>query len=295
MSLLSRCLLSAAAAVIVTSANAASSEVPQFAPNPAVGWIALYNEFQAPPSGPGPVRQDPTHPRVTNDDFRRTGQQPTPAMADLASPILQPWAREELRKHNELARSGEVLGRGASCLPVGVPQFDLHVIHPIFFIQSPREVLMVWQGDHDVRHIYLTDKHSPNVKPSWSGESIGHYEGGELVVDTIGITTEAPVDSYATPHTDKLHVIEHFRMTDGGNRLEVRIHVEDPGAFTMPWEAIERYRRVEPGRAENNVPFSPVSSSTVAGPMIEASCAENPFSYFSGQSASIPHTDKPDF
>lgn len=295
MSLLSRCLLSAAAAVIVTAAQAASQEVPQFAPNPSVGWIALYNEFQAPPSGAGPVRQDPTHPRVTNDDFRRTGQQPTPALADLASPILQPWAREELRKHNELARSGEVLGRGASCLPVGVPQFDLHVIHPIFFIQSPREVLMVWQGDHDVRHIYLTDKHSPNVKPSWSGESIGHYEGDELVVDTIGITTMAPVDSYATPHTDKLHVIEHFRMTGGGSRMEVRIHVEDPGAFTMPWEAIERYRRVEPGRAENNVPFSPVSSSTVAGPMIEASCAENPFSYFAGQNASIPHTDKPDF
>jgi hypothetical protein len=295
MSFASRCMLCVTAAALATAADATAPQTPQLAPNPAVGWIALYNEFRAPPSGAGPVRQDPANPRVTNDEFRRTGRQPTLAMADLGNPILQPWTREELRKHNALARAGKALGRGASCLPVGVPGFDLHVIHPIFFIQGPREVLMVWQGDHDIRHVYLTDKHSPNLKPSWTGESIGHYEGGELVVDTIGVTTKAPVDNYATPHTDQLHVVERFRMMDGGNQLEVRVHVEDPGAFTMPWEAIERYRRVEPGRAENDVPFNPVSSSTVAGPLLEVSCAENPFSYFGDQNASIPHANKPEF
>lgn len=295
MSFAARCMFCATTAALATAADAAAPQIPPFAPNPAVGWIALYNEFQPPPTGAGPVRQDPANPRVTNDEFRKTGRQPTLAIADLNNPILQPWTREELRKHNELARAGKALGRGASCLPVGVPGFDLHVIHPIFFVQSPREVLMVWQGDHDVRHIYLTDRHSPNVKPSWSGESIGHYEGGELVVDTIGITTKVPVDNYFTPHTDQLHVVERFRVTDGGNRLEARIHVEDPGAFTKPWDAIERYRRVEPERAENDVPFNPVSSSTVAGPLLEVSCAENPFSYFDDQNASIPHAGKADF
>jgi len=295
MSFASQCLLCVTAAAIVTAAHAAAALVPEFAPNPAVGWIALNNEFQPPPAGAGPVRQDPAYPRVTNDEFRRTGRQPTLPVADLSNPILQPWTREELRKHNELARVGKALGRGASCQPVGVPGFDLHVIHPIFFIQAPDEVLMVWQGDHDIRHIYLTDRHSQNVKPSWSGESIGHYEGDELVVDTVGITTKAFVDNYFTPHTDQLHVVERFRTTDGGNRLEVRVHVEDPGAFTMPWNAVLRYRRVEPGRAENDVPFSPVSSSTVAGPLIEVSCAENPFSYFGGETALIPQAAKPDF
>jgi hypothetical protein len=294
MSAGSSCLLCAAVAA-ATAAHAATPSMPEFAPNPAVGWIALYNEFQPPPAGAGPVREDPAYPRVNNDEFRRTGRQPTLPVADLSNPILQPWAREELRKHNELARAGKALGRGASCWPVGVPAFLLHVIHPIFFIQAPDKVLMIWQGDHDVRHIYLTDRHSPNVKPSWSGESIGHYEGDELVVDTIGISTKTYVDNYFTPHTDQLHVIERFRMTDGGNGLEARIHVEDPGAFTMPWNAITRYRRVEPGRAENNVPPSPVSSSTVAGPLLEASCAENPFSYFGDQSVPIPQTTKPDF
>jgi hypothetical protein len=295
MSLIARFMLCAAATALATAGNAASPDIPAFAPNPAVGWIALQNEFQPPPSGPGPVRQDPAHPRVTNDEFRKTGRQPTVPVADLNNPVLQPWVREELRKRNQLALAGKTLGRGASCLPVGVPAFLLHVIHPIFFIQAPHEVLMIWQGDHDVRHVYLTDRHSQNVKPSWSGESIGHYEGDELVVDTIGVTTKAPVDNYNTPHTDQLHVVERFRMTNRGNTLEARIHVEDPGAFTTPWDAVLRYRRVEPGRAENNVPLNPVSSSTVAGPLIEASCAENPVSYFGDEMPAVPHADKPDF
>jgi len=295
MSFAARGMLCTAAVLLATTINAAPAQAPDFAPNPSVGWIAMYNEFQSPPSGAGPVRHDPANPRVTNDEYRRTGRQPTLAIADLSNPILQPWTRDALRKHNELSRAGKALGRGASCLPVGTPSFDLHVIHPIFFVQGRDRVLMIWQGDHDVREILLTDRHSPNPKPSWSGESIGHYEGDELVVDTIGITTDSYVDNYFTPHTDKLHVVERFRITDGGNRMEARIHVEDPGAFTMPWDAIERYRRVEPGRAENDVPFSAVSSSTVAGPLIEVSCAENPFSYFGNQNEQIPHADKADF
>jgi hypothetical protein len=82
-------------------------------------------------------------------------------------------------------------------------------------------------------------------------------------------------------------------MVDNGMTLEVNVHVEDPGAFTTPWNAIQRYRRVEPGRAENKDPFNAVLSSTAAGPMLEASCAENPRA---GESDfPIPHADKPDF
>jgi hypothetical protein len=294
MSHASTLMLCLGAATFATATSAAS--LPEFAPHPSVGWIALFNELQTPPTGAGPVRQDPAHPRVTNDDYRRTGRQPTLPVADLNNPILQPWAREELRKHNALALSGKGgLSRGASCWPLGVPAFLQHVIHPIFFVQAPDKVLIIWEGDHQVRHVYLTDKHSENVKPSWYGESIGHYESDELVVDTVGITTKTFVDNYYTPHTERLHVVERFHMIDGGDRLEVRIHVEDPGAFTMPWDALQRYRRVEPGRAENNVPLHPLSSSGVAGALVEASCAENPFSYFGAESASIPHADKPDF
>jgi hypothetical protein len=86
-------------------------------------------------------------------------------------------------------------------------------VTPVYFLQTPKEVVLVWQEDHMVRHIYLTDKHSPNVKPSWFGESIGHYENGDtLVVDTVGLNTKTFVDSYQTPHTEQLHVVERYRM-----------------------------------------------------------------------------------
>ncbi|HEX3485261.1 MAG TPA: hypothetical protein VHT51_09385, partial [Micropepsaceae bacterium] len=223
--------------------------------------------FIPPPSGAGPVGPDPAYPRVSNEEFRDTGRQPTVPIADLNSPILQPWAKEELRKRNELVLAGEGgFSRSANCWPAGVPGFALLSIQPIFFIPGPKEVIMVWQGDHhQLRHIYLTDKHSAQVAPSWFGESIGHYKGDTLVVDTIGLNTRTFVDEYFTPHTDRLHVVERFRVIEGGKTLEAKIHVEDPGAFTMPWDGIQRYRRVEPGVAENITPRNPISGSTDAG------------------------------
>jgi hypothetical protein len=116
------------------------------------------------------------------------------------------------------------------------------------------------------------------VKPSWFGESIGHYENGDtLVVDTIGLNTKTFVDSFRTPHTEQLHVVERFRIVERGNALEVNVHVEDPGAFTMPWNAMQRYRRVE------------------QGPMGEQVCAENNNRFFNYDVEPIPRAEKPDF
>ena len=75
----------------------------------------------------------------------------------------------------------------ARCYPGGVPGQLLFPFEPVYFVQTPKEVWMMWQRDHMVRRVFLTDKHSANLKPSWFGESIGHYENGDtLVVDTIG-------------------------------------------------------------------------------------------------------------
>jgi hypothetical protein len=269
---------------------------PNFAPNPSVGWVALSGEFATPSSGPGPVMRDPAHPRVSNDDYRARGAQPTFPMGDLNSPILQPWAREVLRKRNELVLSGKAaFPRQASCWPVGVPAFLLYPVQPVYFVQTPKEVVMTWQADHQIRHVYLTDKHSAQIKTSWYGESIGHYEGDTLVVDTMGLDARTAVDGFQTPHTEQLHVVERFHLINGGKTLEVNVHIEDPGAFTTPWNAIQRYRRVEPLVAENPDPLNPVSSTSAEGPMIEASCAENPNSLMGMASIPVPQTIKPDF
>src|ERR1700682_1338960 len=94
-------LLCVGAASFWSASGAAAPAAPEFSPNSSVGWIALGGQFISPPSGPGPITDDPAHPRVTNEDFRLTGKQPTFPIADLSNPILQPWAREELKKRHD--------------------------------------------------------------------------------------------------------------------------------------------------------------------------------------------------
>ena len=284
-------------AVPSSASDAAANSTTSLAPNNSVGWIATSTEFLPPPSGAGPVVQDPAYPHVSNEEYRATGRQPTLQIADLSNVILQPWVKADLRRRNELVLAGKGdLSPAVNCWPVGVPGFLLLTIQPIFFIPGPKEVVMVWQGDHhQMRRVYLTGGHSQNVTPSWFGESIGHYEGDTLVVDTVGLNTKTVTDFFFTPHTDKLHVVERFRVSADGRTMEARIHVEDAGAFTMPWDAVQHYRRVEPGVAENETPLSPISGSTAAGPLIERICAENPRNYFGNGLAPIPQSEKPDF
>ena len=108
-----------------TALPAASAIPTGFAPNPNVGWISVIAEYTQPPSGPGPVARDPTVPHVTNEEFRRTGRQPTIAVGDPNSPILQPWAKEQLRKHNEVVLSGK--GGLSRKRPVGRSAFRLSI------------------------------------------------------------------------------------------------------------------------------------------------------------------------
>jgi hypothetical protein len=281
-----------------SSSFSAMAEPPNFAPNPNIGWFA-YNRLLIPPaSGAGPVQQDPAHPYVPNDEFRVTGRQPTQRRADLDNPILQPWARDVLRKRNELVLSGKLVASpSASCWPVGVTRFLLTpMTQPMYVIQGPNEVVMILSGHPEVRHIHLTDRHSANVKTSWYGESIGRYEGDTLVVDTIGLDDRAPMDTFETPHTKQLHVIERFHLIEDGNVLETNVHVEDPGAFTIPWNAIQRFRQYE--AAVRKVPIERLAqlASAPEGPLPEMTCADNPNSFFPGTVAlPLPKAVVPDF
>jgi hypothetical protein len=271
---------------------------PNFAPSADIGWYAYNRQFIPPASGPGPVRQDPARPYVTNDEFRVTGRQPTEQLADLSTPILQPWAREVVRKRNELVLSGKPASTPqASCWPVGVPGFLLRpMTQAMYFVQTPKVVVMILSSKQEVRHIYLTDKHSANVKPSWYGESIGRYEGDALVVDTIGIDERTWVDGFGTPHTKDLHVTERFRLIEDGSVLEANVRVEDPGAFTTSWSGIQRFRQYE--AAVRQMPIERITqlASAPEGPLREMICAENPTSFFPNQSApKIPTAFRPDF
>jgi hypothetical protein len=278
------------------SAMAEGVSPPDFTPNPSAGWFSYSRVFIPPASGAGPVQPDPAHRGVSNDEFRATGRQPSLAVADLDNPILQPWARDKVRARNELVLAGkQVFSLHASCWPIGIPHFLLEpMTRPMYIVQGPKEVVMILTSFSDVRRIYLSDKHSDKVEISWYGDSIGHYEGDTLVVDTIGLDDRTFVDGFETPHTTRLHVVERGHLIDGGNILEANIHVEDPGAFTMPWDAIQRYRRFEAVVAKNVRSLVQLATPE-EGPLTEAICAENPNSFMGMPHRPVPQATAPDF
>jgi hypothetical protein len=280
------------------SSFAAGASPPNFAPDPSAGWFAYSRQWIAPKTGAGPVRQDPAHPLVSNDEFRATGKQPTFPMGDPDSPILKPWARDAIRKRNETILSGTpVFSMHASCWPMGPLSFLLTPMTlPMYIVQGPKEVVLILESFNDVRRIYLSDKHSQNLKPSWYGDSIGRYEGDTLVVDTVGFNGKIFLDQYETPTTPELHVVERFHLVDGGQTLEVNVHVEDPGTFTMPWNAIQRFRRYEETVSKADISKLAVLATPEQGPLMEQICAENPNS-FQGllPARPVPQTVVPDF
>jgi hypothetical protein len=272
-------LLACVCAAALPAFAAQNGKIPGFAPDSTTGWLKPPgDEFIQPPSGAGPVKADPARPYVSN----ALAPQETVKIADLTNPILKPWAIEQMRKANEDVLAGKVGFTARSrCWPHGVPGFLLYPVHPIIFIQTRKEVLMTWGQDFQLRHVYLDVPHSANPKPSWYGESIGHYENGDtLVVDTVGMNDKTYVDNYRTPHTTQLHVVERFHIVDNGNALDVNIRVEDPGAFTMPWTAIQHYR---------------LDQRPAEVPLHEMVCAENNTDHFNQGLYPIPQADKPDF
>jgi hypothetical protein len=267
-----------------------SGKIPQLTSDPSDwAWVriradgrnALFGDgwLDPPPGLRGPIRNDPDHPLRGNAD-RATGQV-TLAMGNYRDPILKPWAAEQMRISNEEVLTGK---RGmpflatSRCYPGGVPGQLLWTTERLFFIQEPKVVHMVWERDSLLRRIYMTDKHSEEVKPSWFGESIGHYEGGDtLVIDTIGLQArDSYLDWFRTPHTEKLHVNERLRLSADGSALEALVRVEDPDTFNEPLNMVRLWRKVP-------------------NPLYEMVCGENNRDYFGLNLFPVTQADTPDF
>jgi hypothetical protein len=261
----------------VMAETSATGKIPALAGN-GLGWISVGGFLDPPPgTGHGPMKQDPAHPFHGNLDGPG---QVTPTIGNVNDPVLKPWAAAQMQVSNEEVltdKRGLPFSAQGRCYPGGVPGQLLYPIEPMYFIQMPKQVWMIWQRDHMVRRIYLTDQHSETVKPSWFGESIGRYENGELVIDTVGLSTNLSfIDNFRTPHSDKEHVVERYKISADGNMLEASVTVEDPDAFNALLHMIKRWRRA-------------------ANPGLETVCAENNGDHFSKNLFPIPEAKTPDF
>jgi|HubBroStandDraft_6_1064221.scaffolds.fasta_scaffold215344_2 hypothetical protein len=260
----------------------AKDAIPHLA-DPNFGWQTNVADWQEPPPGlgHGPIKPDPAHPFMSNAEAGRRGLQPTLRIGDAKDPILKPWAARAMQASNEEALTGKrqvPFAAQARCYPGGVPGQLLFPFEPVYFVQTPKEVWMMWQRDHMVRRVFLTDEHSKNLTPSWFGESIGHYENGDtLVIDTIGLSTKnSYIDNFRTPHTEKLHVVERFTVSPDAKNLTAVATVEDPDTFNGPLTMQQRWFKV------NN-------------PMEETACAENNDDFFHQNLFPLPEAKTPDF
>jgi len=259
--------------------------------------------FEPLASGPRPV---------TNTVRRHGARQPGVSdydklVGDYTNPILKPHAAEIVRKYGEISLSGVTYSNPANqCWPEPVPFIFKHF--GMQMLQQPHQITMIYSEDHEVRHVRMNQPHPAQVTPSWHGNSVGHYEGDTLVIDTVGTKTDRPfamIDLFGTPYTEKLHVVERYRLLDyeaakeglardakenlivqegrdpnyRGKHLQVNFTVEDEGVFTTPWSATMMYQR----------PLSPL------GQWPEVVCSENASGYDRGDKAAVPTADRPDF
>ena len=250
-------------------------------------WNVNFWDFQLdPPPGAyhGPMKTDPAYPynsQIQNGGLF-TGGELTVPIVDTKDPILKPWAAAQMQATNDELLSkkrGLPFNAQSRCWPGGVPG-QLLFLEPVYFIQRPSEVIMLWQRNQFVRRIRLADKHRENVKPSWFGDSIGHYEGGDtLVIDTIGLKSGDNhfIDNFRTPHTEKLHVVERFTIAPDRQSLTAIVTVEDPDTFNGPLTLKNTWRR-------NNVAIA------------ESICAaDSGVDWFNMNLHPIPQAGKPDF
>jgi hypothetical protein len=289
-------VLSTVTALGGSPAHADDANIPDFSGM----WGRNAFDPETLPEGPGPVRNIQRLPNGLGD--------PDGLVGDYKNPILKPLAAEIVKLKGDVSKRGEDFPDPSNqCRPYS-PPFTFAMQLGVQMLQGKDEIVMLYSQDDQVRRVRMNASHPANVVPSAMGDSVGHYEGDTLVIDTVGVAVgpATVVDRYGTPQSEAMHVVERYRLIDaaeakaaqaqhekregrvGGGPgampidpnsdrgLQLRFTVEDPNVFTTAWSAQVTYMRTR-------IPWQ------------EQVCAENFFEYYSGKSTDIPAADKPDF
>jgi len=266
-----------------------------------VQWGRKAYNFESMPSGAQPIRNLSRQANGVANSSELVG--------DYQNPILTPEAAAALKKRGELARSGGFPSAEDQCRPIAAPfssavQFDFQIL-----MKKNGDLAIVGHQDDQVRHIRMNGKHPAKVAPSAMGDSIGHWEGGILVIDTVSVRTDEFIasDRLGTPQSEMMHTIERYSLIDGakakadmdafekvdgviGGRppdgymkadlnlkgLRLEITMDDPKVFKQPLTAVVTYRPMYIGWRE-------------------AVCADNPVEHYKGEWVGLPRAEHPDF
>jgi hypothetical protein len=294
-------------AVFFSAFAAAILTGPAFAADGAAGMLELrwgknaFN-FEGMPSGPQPLRNLSRLPDGKANAGRLVG--------DYHNPILTPEAAAVVKQKGELAIAGKGFPNAQDQCRALAPPFTFAM--QLGFAMLPTtggNIVMLNDQNANVRHIRMNAAHPAKVVPSSMGDSVGHWEGDTLVIDTVGVKVDefTSVDRFGTPQSDAMHVIERYRLIDGatakaqidkyetsegtvggGGRnagynpdtslkgLQLEVTMEDPKVFTAPLTARVTYRRL-------------------ISEWQESVCADNPVEHYKDEWIGLPRAAHPDF
>jgi hypothetical protein len=285
-----------AVAAVVAATGLAQSQSAEPIPDFSGIWTHANPGFEPLASGPTALVNRSRRPNGTGDGLKLVG--------DYTNPILKPQAAEIVKQHGVRAVGMGDPNPHNQCWLEGPPFILTNA--PEQIVQGRDKVVILYQDNGQVRHIRMNQAHPARVTPTWYGDSVGHYEGDTLVIDTVGIKVGkySMVDWYGTPHSEALHVVERYRMVTydeakeafardakehnvpagmpvanpAGKYLQLRFTVEDPNVFTTPWNATMTFRYDAKGLQDWD----------------EQACGENLF-WYPGKEADLPRAAKPDF
>jgi len=157
-----------------------------------------------------------------------------PTNLKIADVPFQPWARALYNYRQAQTTKDDPHVR---CKPSGGPRM-FHTPYGTEFVDLPDEnvlYIMGVGGPHTWRIVYMDARpHPPNFDPSFSGHSVGHWDGETLVIDTVGFNEQFWLTREGIPHTKELHLTERFTRTDH-DTIVYQATIDDPGAYTAPW------------------------------------------------------------
>jgi hypothetical protein len=292
-------------ALFVSVFTAATLTWPAFAADGGMlelRWGKNAFNFEGMPSGPQPLRNLSRLPDGKANAGRLVG--------DYRNPILTPEAAAVVKQKGELAIAGKGFPNAQDqCRPLAPPFSFAMTLGFAMLPTKGGDIIMVNDQNANVRHIRMNGTHPAKLVPSSMGDSVGHWDGDALVIDTVGVKVDpfTSVDRFGTPQSDAMHVVERYRLIDGavakaqidkyetsegtvggGGRnagyhpdtslkgLQLEVTMEDPKVFTAPWTARVTYRRL-------------------ISEWQESVCADNPVEHYKDEWIGLPKADHADF
>ena len=144
------------------------------------------------------------------------------------------------------------------CLPFGLLRSVNVGGYPIQIMQNKKYIALLFEQNTWFHVVYMDGRpHPKDLDPTWFGHSIGKWEGDALVVDTVGFNGRTRLDTIGHPHSDKMHVVQRFEMTDP-EHMNYEVTIDDPVYYTKPWKNTRLFTMLKPGEE-----------------LIEYSCEEN--------------------